>query len=66
MDEEKKEEVNVEQKEEIKEEVKVEKPKRSTKSKVITVMLCISLFCVFSLLGFIIFANDYLPSKQNE
>ncbi len=39
-----------EKKEEVKEDIKVEKPKRSTKSKVITVLLCISLFCILCIL----------------
>ena len=52
--------------EEKKEEIKKEKPKRSTKSKVITVMLCISFFCVLSILLFVIFGRDYLPFFRNE
>ncbi len=52
--------------EEKKEEIKKGKPKRSTKSKVITVMLCISFFCVLSILLFVIFGRDYLPFNQKE
>ena len=47
-----------EKKEEVKEEIKKEKPKRSTKSKIITVLLCISFFCVFSILIFTIFYKN--------
>ena len=52
--------------EEKKEEIKKEKPKRSTKSKVITVMLCISFFCVLSILLFVIFGNDLLPFNNGD
>ena len=49
---------------EEKKEVMVEKPKRSTKSKVTTVFLCIALFCVLSILIFAIFGSDLLPFNQ--
>jgi hypothetical protein len=52
--------------EEKKKEVKVEKPRRSTKSKVITVMLCVALFCVLSILIFTIFGSDLLPFNQGN
>ena len=56
------EEENKEEKQdEVKEEIIVEKPRRSTKSKVITMMLCIALFCVLSILIFAIFGSDLLP-----
>ena len=55
-----------EKKEEVKEEVTVEKPRRSTKSKVITVMLCVALFCVLSMLGFVIFAGDLLFNNNEK
>ena len=51
-------------KEEIKE--KNEKAKRSSKSKVITILLCISFFCIFSILLFVIFGRDLLPFSQGE
>ena len=50
MEEERREEVE----QPVQVEVKEEKPKRSTKSKVITVMLCLALFCVFSVLLLVI------------
>ena len=50
----------------MEEEKKIEKPKRSTKSKVITIMLCISFFCVFSILLFVIFGRDCLPFTKCE
>ena len=59
-------EIKNEEKEEVKKEVKVEKTKRSTKSKVITVFLCISFFCVFSILLFVIFGRDCLPFGNCE
>ena len=62
MEEENKEEIN----EEVKEEIIVEKPKRSTKSKVMTVMLCVALFCVLSILIFAIFGSDLLPFNQGN
>jgi len=43
-----------------------EKKKRSAKSKVITVMLCVSLFCVFSILLLIIFDNGSLFGWKEE
>lgn len=49
------------EKETKKEEVKVDKPKRSTKSKVTTILLCVALFCVLSILIFVIFGSDLLP-----
>ena len=52
--------------EEKKKEVKVEKTRRSTKSKVITMMLCVALFCVFSMLGFVIFGGDLLFNNDNK
>ena len=57
MEEEKKEEL---------EEVTVEKTRRSTKSKVMTVLLCVALFCVLSILLFVIFGRDLLPFNQGE
>ena len=47
-------------------EEKKEKHKRSTKSKVITVMLSITLFCMISILLFIIFGSDLLPFNRSE
>lgn len=49
--------------EEEKKEVKMEKPKRSTKSKVMTVFLCISFFCVLSILLYLIFGG-VIPGKE--
>ena len=45
---------------------KKEKVEKSTKSKVITIMLSISFFCVFSILIFVIFGSDCLPFNQKE
>jgi len=52
--------------EEKKEEVKVERPKRSTKSKVMTVMLGVTLFCIFSLLLIAIFDDELIFGKKNN
>lgn len=50
-------------KEEIKE-VKEEVKKSSKKNKIMTIMLCISFFCVFSILLFVIFGRDCLPFSK--
>ncbi len=52
----------------VEEPIKPEKKGRSTKSKIITVMLGVSLFCVFVLLGWIIFFDkeDEGPPKKPE
>ena len=55
-----------EKKEEVKEEIKVEKPKRGTKSKVMTVMLGVTLFCIFSLLLMTIFSDELFFGKKNN
>ena len=49
---------------EVKDDIK-EVKKSSKKSKVITIMLCISFFCVFSILLFVIFGNDCLPFNDH-